>query len=129
MATLPSQLNEFRSLEQLEEKEGRLLELLYQVKHSIVEESLQKQVPQAQLLKHSPFSKLPLILPSKLDRGSAKRITLVSSDLRTVTRNKDYKDETGVIRTDHLIPNSIPGYYFEITISQEENSMDCHEGG
>lgn len=68
MAVTPSQLSEFRSLEQLDIKEGRMLELIYQVKHSIMEDTIQKRSSQAETLKYSPFCNLPLFLPSMFDR-------------------------------------------------------------
>lgn len=83
MAVQPSQLDEFKSVLQLEILEERLYELLYHRKHSIEEESVQKLV-QSEYLKYSPFSKLPLILPSVLDRSSAKRVAFPDGDLTGV---------------------------------------------
>ena len=44
IAVQPSQLDEFKSIQQLETSEERLYELIYHQKHSIEEESVQKQV-------------------------------------------------------------------------------------
>lgn len=44
MAVRPSQLGEFRSLEQLDIKEERIMELIYQAKHSIMEEEIRSGV-------------------------------------------------------------------------------------
>ncbi len=127
MAVCPTELGEFRSVEQLEYKEGRLWELIYQLQHSITEDTMQKQLSQVEVLKHSPFAKLPVILPNVLDRGSGKRVTFpASSDLTIVARGKvSFEDEFGLVRGNNVIPNSLPTYYFEYAHKHSEVLIAC----
>jgi hypothetical protein len=56
IAVRPTELEEFKSLEQLETRQDRLLELLYQ--HGVGmerEEVGPQQLSQAELLEHNPF--------------------------------------------------------------------------
>ncbi len=133
MAVRPSKLDEFKAVEQLEMQEERIWELLYQFKHNIVEDSMtqRQSLSQAELLKHSPLAKLPLILPSQLDRGSAKRVAFPQGDLRTVVRSmREFDFGIGLVRSNSVIPNSLPAYYFEIRLHPLEGFSPMEvEGG
>lgn len=71
MAVQPSILNEYKSVSQLENICNRLWELIYQQQNNLFQhENIvnEKQYSQSDMLKYSPFSSLPVILPSLFDR-------------------------------------------------------------
>ncbi len=56
IAVRPTELEEFKSLEQMEARQDRLLELLYQHGAGMEREGVgPQQLTQAELLEHSPF--------------------------------------------------------------------------
>jgi len=119
-AVVPTQLDEFKSLTQLEIKGNRLFELLYQHQVGMEEEIEPEEVSQSTLLEYSPFKGLPVNLPSGFDRGSARSVAFVTGDLKTIvgkTTEKEW-ESVGIGRGNFVIPNSLPAFYFEITLSE-----------
>jgi hypothetical protein len=130
MAVRPTELDEFRSLVQLEGKENRLWELIYQSKFSIFDPTIQKQANQLEVLKFHPLSSLPVNLPLSIDRGSAKRLKFLTKDLNTIQWNAEKPNEIAIGRANSVIPSSsIPVYYFEIKLVQREGAPVNIEGG
>lgn len=72
VAVATTELDEFRSAEQLEEVEDRVLELLFEAERNILPASVSlRRKPQAELLQHSPFRFKHVLLPSCLDIGTS----------------------------------------------------------
>ncbi|ETO14285.1 hypothetical protein RFI_23084 [Reticulomyxa filosa] len=118
IATRPVDLDQYRSVEFLEEQEDRLLEILHD-KPLNLEDRIPKsaaQMTQKQLLKFSPFRTLQVHLPSRLDTESASGVIFSRSHEFRIMFKKTHNNMVGYCRTNNLIPLSIPGYYFEVKI-------------
>eukprot|EP00456_Euglypha_rotunda_P012586 TRINITY_DN13601_c0_g1_i2.p1 TRINITY_DN13601_c0_g1~~TRINITY_DN13601_c0_g1_i2.p1 ORF type:complete len:524 (+),score=57.83 TRINITY_DN13601_c0_g1_i2:1-1572(+) len=87
MAVVPTQLESFRSVDQLEETEERLLELVFQNQQGIVSDAtrFQEQHRGVEIVV-TPFKILAVTqsLPNGLDVSSARNVTFASHDLTTV---------------------------------------------
>ena len=138
MAIIPTRLNEFHSLEQMEVKEDRLWELLYQnkflnnprYKQLALEKGgadssrgllfaedwyyVRNQWTQANELRCSPLRLLKFQLPAALDRGTARNLAFF--DVRTIVGRCPDRHSGGIAKANFAIPNSVPAYYFEIKI-------------
>ncbi|ETO05664.1 ran-binding protein, partial [Reticulomyxa filosa] len=118
IATRPMDLDQYRSVEFLEDQEDRLSEMLHD-KPLKMSERIPKsatQLTQRQLLKYSPFRMLQVHLPSRLDTESARGIIFSRSHEFRIMFKKEQHHIIGYCRTNNMIPLSIPGYYFEVKI-------------
>ncbi|ETO22615.1 HECT domain-containing family protein, partial [Reticulomyxa filosa] len=125
IATRPMDLDQYRSVEYLEEQEDRLSEILHD-KPLKWNERIPKsaaQLTQKQLLKYSPFRMLQVHLPSHLDTESASGITFSRTHEFRIMFKKG-QHSIGYCRANNLIPLSIPKYYFEVKILKLGNVSD-----
>eukprot|EP01087_Luapelamoeba_hula_P010094 TRINITY_DN2658_c0_g1_i4.p1 TRINITY_DN2658_c0_g1~~TRINITY_DN2658_c0_g1_i4.p1 ORF type:complete len:3811 (+),score=698.07 TRINITY_DN2658_c0_g1_i4:295-11727(+) len=118
-AVRPTNLEEFTSLAQLEQREARILELLYQNQVGIEEESGPQHQSQTEFLEHNPFKGQPVSLPSTFDRATARNLAFVQDSLLGVVgRTTDRElERVGIVRGNAVIPNSLPAFYFEIRLA------------
>jgi len=122
MAIRPTQLDTFKSLSSLEACESRLAELLYESGAGMVPDSVRfnKQQTAGSQLHHSPFRHLQLHLPTCFDAASARGVTFVGD--RDSMREIRYMGgssgimHVGIARSNFLVPNSLPAYYFEVKV-------------
>ena len=124
LATRPTQMDGFMSIGGLEQREERLLELLLDKSGGIINDQ-QRFADRAKgcVLAHSPFKSLTVLLPSCIDLGSSRSIAFVTDDCCTVRLSRQRASSDGhkdvsvtVIRSNHLVPNSLPAYYFEVSV-------------
>jgi len=125
-AVTPTNLEEFKSLAQLESREARLLELLLQFKMGMEEERGPEQSSQAEVLEYSPFKGQPVTLPSAFDRSTARHVAFAKGNLcNIVGRISDLEVErVGISRANAVIPNSLPAFYFEIKLCKGDGEDD-----
>ena len=126
LATRPTQMDGFMSIAGLEQREERLLELLMDKSHGLVNDQ-QRFAERAKgtVLPHSPFKSLTVLLPNSFELGSSRAISFLTDDCCTVQFSRprlspfdSAKDlSVTVIRSNHLVPNSLPAYYFEVTVT------------
>jgi hypothetical protein len=64
----------------------------------------------------SPFAKLPATLPSSLHRTSSRRVVFPDDSGRFLAKDVHDLSGTGLARANSVIPNSLPSYYFEMTL-------------
>ncbi|ETO26336.1 ran-binding protein [Reticulomyxa filosa] len=118
IATRPTDLDQYRSVEFLEEQEERLSEMLHdqplQWNDRIPKSA--SQLTQKQLLKYSPFRTLQVHLPSRLDTESAMGVLFSQNHEFRIMFKKQQHHLVGYCRTNNMIPLSIPLYYFEAKI-------------
>ena len=133
LSILQTSLQEWASMEQLEVREARLLELLYDLQNGVAYEPAQlarRAALAAQSLPHSPFGKLAVAMPTHMDTRDA-----VNMHVRRGTRltaRLPLGDDGGVAlelppelltlatvavcRANNIIPSSVPAFYFEVTV-------------
>jgi len=145
----PTELEEFKSLAQLERRQDRLLELIYQ--HGVGmdrEEVGPQQLSQAEFLEFNPFKASsispfialpplhstlnapfgeqgqPVNLPSAFDRSSARAVGFIGGQMRTLVGRADPTSQfdcVGLARANFAIPNSLPAFYFEVRFLKDES--------
>jgi len=127
LATQPTALDSYRSVDQLHGEEDRLQELLLQARDGVPDHSrLFKRKAKGNTLDHSPFKGLDVQLPNALDTGSSRAMTFVDDELSTVVFNQ--AKMIGCARSNHQIPKSLLAYYFEVTIEDEGVSDELASG-
>ena len=117
LATRPTQLEGFSSIPGLEQREERLLELLLDKSAGLVNDQ-QRFADRAKgtQLTHSPFRSLTVLLPNSFDLGAPRSISFLTDDCSTIQFTRGRDSAVAVLRSNHLVPNSLPAYYFELTI-------------
>lgn len=120
MAIRPTHLDVFKSIHTLEEVSSRLVELLSESSMGLVQDQVRfNRRLEGNKLKFSPFKQMQLHLPSNLDVGSARAVSFIGDreSLCEVRYNGTSSGlSVGLIRSNFLVPNSLPAYYFEVTI-------------
>jgi len=129
MAVRPTSLDVFKSIEQLEAAENRLVELLAESAQGLVQDHLRFTRSRAQdaTLKYSPFRQMQIHLPSALDVASARGVSFVGD--RDGLCEVKYSGSSagggllsvGLVRANFLVPSSLPAYYFEMTVHSMGN--------
>jgi len=119
----------FASVQSLADSEDRLLEMLQQSARGLVDNSIwfrhkQGKGSAAQQLSFSPFKSLQVHLPSALDVGSARGVQFNDEQLCLVSFQSAEDSSVGLVRSNFLVPNSLPAYYFEVTV----NSLGLSRG-
>ena len=133
LATRPTQLE--ASIQQLEQREERLLELLLDRRRGLLNDQ-QRFADRAKgtQLSHSPFRSLSVLLPNSFDLGSSRSISFLSDDCCLVQFSRSKDASVAVIRSNHLVPNSLPAYYFEVTLVEggaartDSSAFNCAVG-
>ena len=117
LATRPTQLEGFSSIPGLEQREERLLELLLDKSAGLVNDQ-QRFADRAKgtQLSHSPFRSLTVLLPNSFDLGAPRSISFLTDDCSTIQFSRGRDNSVAVLRSNHLVPNSLPAYYFELTV-------------
>eukprot|EP01084_Bolivina_argentea_P276391 471600_1 len=118
IATRPTDLDQYRSIRFLEDLENRLLEAIHD-RQLCFEERVPKgarNLTQRQILAHSPYKNLKLNLPKTLDSESSKNVRFSSKYPFRVTFKSSPDYFVGYCRTRALAPQSVPAYYYEVTI-------------
>ena len=117
LATRPTQLEGFSSIPGLEQREERLLELLLDKSAGLVNDQ-QRFADRAKgtQLSHSPFRSLTVLLPNSFDLGAPRSISFLTDDCSSVQFSRARDSSVAVLRSNHLVPNSLPAYYFELTV-------------
>ncbi|GAB5369199.1 hypothetical protein AAMO2058_001385000, partial [Amorphochlora amoebiformis] len=127
LATQPTALDSYKSVDQLKAEQERLHELLLQQRDGVVDQSrVFERKAKGNSLDHSPFKNLAVQLPNALDTASSRAMTFVDDELSRVTFNGTKM--IGAVRSNHKIPNSLQAYYFEITVEDEGVPAELVDG-
>jgi hypothetical protein len=120
MSVRPTELEGFQSLTGMERTEERLLELSKQAAQGMTEDTYRfMQRHKGNALEASPFSHLGLHLPNALDPGSSRAMNFDGDGLTRATLSTSKESSFGVVRSNFLIPNTLPAYYYEITVEKK----------
>ncbi|PRP87156.1 putative HECT E3 ubiquitin ligase [Planoprotostelium fungivorum] len=120
LSSQPTPLQEFKTVEQLQSLEDRLVQLFYERSRNIsTDHSGGRRQNQCDMISHSPFAGLPINLPTLLHRSSSKRLLFPDEDGRVIVKDPNDHSGTGLARANCVIPNSIPSFYFEITLMEK----------
>jgi hypothetical protein len=135
LATLPSDVNSsansFASVQQLESQEQRLLELIKNRELNCTTDEIARleRLARGIELTFSPFNGIGVLLPNGIDNSTAKNLQFLTADNCKIKISAP-SVSLAFGRSLHLIPNSLPSYYFEVRINssgavdQENKSAD-----
>lgn len=95
-----------------------MYELLRQAQQGLVDDALrfQRQL-QGNELSHSPFRFLQVSLPNAFDRGSSRGANFLNDICTQVGFTTSKEITIGAVRSNHLVPNTLPAFYFEMTVT------------
>jgi hypothetical protein len=146
LSILQTSLQEWASMEQLEVREARLLELLFDLQNGVPYEPAQLQrraALAAHALPHSPYGKLAVALPTHMDTRDAinvqvrrgtritARLPMSGDGVEQVQLPPELQSlaTVALCRANHVIPSSVPAFYFEVTIERAGTPLAATSGG
>ena len=120
LSTLPTEVDDFHTIEQLDASDQRLNELLHNYKHGINDEiSELKKSKQSYELLYTPLRHLTVHVPTTLDVSTSRGVTFSTDNINIIKFDVSTCGEAlaGAAHSNHLVP-AVPLYYFEVTILQ-----------